>query len=303
MIGFVNLYKERGFTSFKNIKILSKILNNAKVGHSGTLDPIAEGVLPVCLNEATKLASYVMAEDKDYVAGLTLGYKTDSYDVTGNIIAEGSRKVPDISEIKSVLKSLEGEIEIDIPAYSAININGERAYKLARKGIIENAGTRKSRIYAIKVVDYSYPELKIALSVEKGTYVRSIINRIGDILGTFAVMNSLVRTKSGLFSIDSAFKTEEIMEMVAKKNYGFLIPVTSVLRWSRVIVKKEFEQLVRNGVSIKLINYKYIPEDPTEMVFVTTVEGEILSIAERYQGDIPFKNVRVFNNREFKITE
>jgi len=105
MIGFVNLYKEKGLTSFFNIKKLSKVLNGCKVGHSGTLDPIAEGVLPVSLNEATKLASYVMAEDKEYVAGAILGFKTDSYDTTGNILGYGDKRIPQRDELERILDS------------------------------------------------------------------------------------------------------------------------------------------------------------------------------------------------------
>ncbi|MEF3254608.1 MAG: tRNA pseudouridine(55) synthase TruB, partial [Deferribacterales bacterium] len=192
MTGFINLYKEKGLTSFQNIKKLSMLLGNVKVGHTGTLDPLAEGVLPVCVGEATKLSSYVMAEDKDYVAGIILGYRTDSYDITGKVLQKGVDRVPTIDEIKNIIDKMIGIIELDIPAFSAVNINGERAYKFAREGVIDSAGIRVSRIYKMDLMDYDYPNLIIAVSVEKGTYVRSIVNKIGVMLGTFAVMSSLV---------------------------------------------------------------------------------------------------------------
>lgn len=301
MIGFINLYKEKGVTSFSNINRLSKILGGCKVGHTGTLDPIAEGVLPVCLNEATKLASYLIAEDKEYLAGAVLGFKTDSYDTTGNIVAEGDGRIPSEEEIQKILNDLVGEVELEIPAFSAVNIKGKRAYELARKGLIENAGMRKSIIYDIKLLEYSYPNLTISLKVEKGTYVRSIINKIGEMLGTFGTMNKLLRVKSGFFNVDTALTVEEIGLMYKNRNYDFLIPVNTVLNWSRVIVKDQFVDMVRNGVSIKRVNYKYIPDNLTEMVFITDAKGVVLSIAERSEGEIPFKNVRVFKNENFKI--
>ncbi len=301
MIGFVNLYKEKGISSFSNINKLSRVLGGCKVGHTGTLDPLAEGVLPVCLNEATKLASYVMAEDKEYIAGAVLGYKTDSYDTTGKIVSYGTDKVPSLVEIQSVLDSFVGEIELEVPAYSAVNIDGKRAYELARKGLIENAGIRKSRIYNISLIEYTYPKLTFAVKVEKGTYIRSIINKLGEILGTFATMEKLVRVKSGSFGIESSLKLEEIEGMYKSKNYSFIIPVNEVLKWSRVIVKDECVGLVRNGVSVKRFNYKYIPDEITEMVFITDAKGVVLSIAERQDGEIPFRNIRVFKNDNFKI--
>jgi tRNA pseudouridine55 synthase len=301
MIGFVNLYKEKGLTSFFNIKKLSKVLNGCKVGHSGTLDPIAEGVLPVSLNEATKLASYVMAEDKEYVAGAILGFKTDSYDTTGNILGYGDKRIPQRDELERILDSFVGDVELEIPAYSAVNIDGKRAYELARQGLIENAGIRKSKIYSLELIDYSYPNFTFAVKVEKGTYIRSIINRLGELLGTFAVMDKLVRVKNGVFSIESSFTVDEINKMYKNGNYNFLIPVNKVLPWSRVIVKDQAVIMVRNGVSIKRYNYLYIPEDLTDIVFITDSKGVILAIAEKIEGDIPFRNIRVFKNDNFKI--
>lgn len=301
MIGFVNLYKEKGITSFSNINKLSRVLGGCKVGHTGTLDPLAEGVLPVCLNEATKLASYLIAEDKEYIAGAILGYKTDSFDITGKIVGYGTGKVPSSEEVKDIFNSLIGEIELEVPAYSAVNIDGKRAYELARKGLIENAGIRKSHIYNISLLEYNYPKLTFLVKVEKGTYIRSIINKLGEILGTFATMEKLVRVRSGFFGIESSLRLDEIYNMYKTKNYSFIIPVNDVLKWSRVIVKDEYVGLVRNGVSIKRFNYKYIPDEITEMVFITDTKGIVLSIAERQDGETPFRIVRVFKNDNFKI--
>lgn len=301
MIGFINLYKEKGQSSFENISRLSKLLKGVKLGHAGTLDPIAEGVLPVCVNEATKLSSYIMAHDKEYLCGLKLGFKTDSYDITGNITGYGVPFEPSIGEVEKAIEYFTGEIELDIPAYSAVSINGTRAYKLARTGSIDNAGIRKSKIYDIKLIHYKFPDITIALKVEKGTYVRSIVNKIGEILGTFACMEHLVRTRNGEFGIENAFRVDEIAAMAGKNDYSFVIPVNRILKWSRVIVKKESVQLVKNGISVKFFHYKYLPENCTDMVFITTDEGTVLGIAKKQTGEIPFKNIKIFSNDEFKI--
>jgi len=242
-----------------------------------------------------------MAHDKEYLCGLKLGFKTDSYDITGNIIGYGESLEPSIEEVTRTIESFIGEVELEIPAYSAVSINGTRAYKLARTGSIDNAGIRKSKIYDIKLIHYKFPDITIALKVEKGTYVRSIVNKIGEILGTFACMEHLVRTRNGDFGIEAAFRVDEIASMAGKNDYSFVIPVNRILKWSRVIVKKESAYLVKNGVSVKHFHYQYIPENCTDMVFITTDDGTVLGIAKKQAGEIPFKNMKIFSNDEFKI--
>ncbi|MCX8085175.1 MAG: tRNA pseudouridine(55) synthase TruB, partial [Calditerrivibrio sp.] len=299
MNGFINLYKEKGLSSHFNIKKLSKVLNNCKVGHTGTLDPLAEGVLPVCINEATKLASYVMAEDKEYQTNAILGFRTDTFDITGKILERSDGYVPTIEDIKETVKGFEGEIELVIPSYSAVNIQGKRAYELARKGLIENAGFKKSFIYSIEVIKYDYPFLQLKLSVEKGTYIRSVIDRLGVRLGTFATMESLLRLRSGVFGISESLKVCEIEEMIKHNTYDFLTPINRVLDWSRVIVDDRYVQLVKNGVSLHKNKYLYIPEETTKCVFITNKEGVLLAIAEKFKDDIPFRNIRIFNDDRF----
>ena len=209
MNGIIIVNKEKHYTSRDVVNIISKILKTKKVGHTGTLDPIAEGVLVICVGKATKLCDYLTSSYKEYVAEFDLGYLTDTLDNTG-IKLKTSNKVVLEEEIDDVVKSFCGEYEQVVPKYSAVKVNGKKLYEYARSNEDIVLPSRKVDIKSIDIVHVKNNTVKIKCTVSKGTYIRSLIRDIGDKLGTYATMTSLVRTKQGEFDISNSNTLEEI---------------------------------------------------------------------------------------------
>ena len=212
--GIVLLNKSRGISSFKAINKLKWIIGSGKVGHAGTLDPIAEGLLIVMINNATKFSDNLMKKDKEYFVELELGYETDTYDTEGEITEkyEGNLNISD-EKILEVINSFTGEIMQVPPMYSAIKINGEKLYELARKGIEVEREARKVKIYSIREINVENKEkcrISFYTEVSSGTYIRSLVRDIGRKLGVYATMTRLVRTKIDKYSIDESVSLEEI---------------------------------------------------------------------------------------------
>lgn len=209
MNGIIIVNKEKHYTSRDVVNIISKILKTKKVGHTGTLDPIAEGVLVICVGKATKLCDYLTSSYKEYIAEFDLGYLTDTLDNTG-IKLKTSNKVVLEEEIYDVVKSFCGEYEQVVPKYSAVKVNGKKLYEYARNNENIDLPSRKVDIKSIDIVHVRNNTVKIKCTVSKGTYIRSLIRDIGDKLGTYATMTSLVRTKQGEFDISNSNTLEEI---------------------------------------------------------------------------------------------
>ena len=211
MFGFLNIYKPKGITSHDVVGILRKITKIRQIGHTGTLDPMAEGVLPVAISKASRLIEYLV-EDKGYIAEVTFGKISDTYDIEG-VIEDFSDKKVTFDEINEKLRVFSGEIEQIPPAYSAVHYKGKRLYELARAGEIpDDIPKRKVFISKAELVgfDESRQVGKIAIECSKGTYIRSIVNDLGMMLGSGALMSGLVRTKSGLFMLKDAISPENI---------------------------------------------------------------------------------------------
>jgi tRNA pseudouridine55 synthase len=298
MNGIVNLYKEKGITSFKAVDRLRKILNVKKCGHLGTLDPLAEGVLPVCVGNATKFVDYLMDVDKEYIAEFTLGMQTDSFDTEGAVLESNTEIRPDITEVEEVFRSFVGERELVVPAFSSKKINGERAYKLARRGEIKDAGRRVMRIYSVDLVEYAYPKGIVKIQCGKGTYIRSIIHEAGLKMGCFGVMSGLIRSANGMFRVAHAVTLGKLEEMAAKGTLSAAVhTVASMLNWKHAIVKDEAVKLVSNGVSVREWNYACLPFESAEdgeMFFISEKNGRVLAIAEKNRnGDYPLKIIKV----------
>lgn len=295
MNGVLNIYKEKGLTSFAVVKAVRKLTGVKKCGHLGTLDPMAEGVLPVCVGYATKLVDYMMATDKEYVARFELGYCTDSFDSTGTVLDKNDTVRPSKNEVEKVLHSFTGEPELTIPAFSAVKIDGKRAYELARKGEIEDAGRRTMKINDITLMDYEYPEGMFRMSCYKGTYVRSVIHEAGLKLGCFGVMSGLIRTVSGHFTHKSAYKLAHLQEMKEKGELEqAFTSVADAIGWPVAIVHEDAVKLVKNGVSVKRHNYIQLPDGHSEMYFMADPEGELLAFAEYVEGSTsPLKIVKL----------
>lgn len=213
--GIIIINKEAGPTSHDIVYQVRKIINDksVKVGHAGTLDPFAEGVLLILVGQTTKLQSQFMNLEKTYLATLKLGETTDTYDATGNKTKNAKCKMQiKKTKIEKVLKQFVGEIKQMPPAFSAIKIKGQRAYKLARKGIKPDLKSRKVKIYEVELRKYEYPYLEIKVRCSKGTYVRSLAHDIGQDLGVGAYLEKLTRTAIGPYKIDQAHNLSQITE-------------------------------------------------------------------------------------------
>lgn len=220
----INVCKEKNMTSRDVVNIISKHLHTKKVGHTGTLDPLATGVLIVCTNHDTKLVDILTSKNKEYIATMRLGIQTDTGDITGNIIKRANYKVTKDQIIK-VLNNFLGSSTQTVPIYSAVKINGKKLYEYARSGEEVTLPTREINISSIELLDYHDDLIKFKVTVSKGTYIRSLIEDIGKTLQTVATMEDLVRTKQGNYKIEDSYTLEDI------KNDNYKpIPLNIVLK-------------------------------------------------------------------------
>lgn len=252
MDGILIVNKSEGFTSRDVVNKLSKIFNTKKIGHTGTLDPIAKGVLVVVIGKYTKLCEDLTQTYKEYVATFKLGILTDTLDITGNIIDEKSCNVSE-EEIRSVIASYKGVYNQEVPIYSSVKINGRKLYEYARNGENVVLPKREVDIKNIEVLDINKDIVKIKCLVSKGTYIRSLIRDIGESLNTHATMTDLIRTKQGIFDIKDSYTLEDI----ENDNYK-LIDIEDVMDVC-VIDNDAYLKNVTNGVKLKLdIKNEYI---------------------------------------------
>ncbi len=215
--------KPEGFTSRDVVNKLSKILNTKKIGHTGTLDPIATGVLVCLTGKYTKLVDLLTALDKEYIAEIKLGIKTDTGDITGNVI-DTSNKVILKNDILDVIKKFPKKYLQTVPKYSAVKINGKKLYEYARENIEIELPKREVNIYNLELISFNDDIIKIKTKVSKGTYIRSLIEDICEMLGTVGCMKSLVRTYQGIFGIDEAYTLDDIQNnnFIGKNIHEFL---------------------------------------------------------------------------------
>ena len=242
--GFLNIYKPAGMTSHDVVYKIRKISGIKQVGHTGTLDPFAEGVLPVCLGKATRLIEY-LTDDKEYLATVQFGKSTATYDLEGEVTNISAFKVNE-NDILTALKNFEGEIEQLPPIYSAIKVNGKKLYDYARKGQDVEIKPRKVFIEKIelKSFDYENQSAEILIKCSKGTYIRSIAHDIGKITGAYAYLTKLTRTQAGKFIINDAIKLDEI-----ENNFStdMLINPLDVIELPQINVKEEELEKIHNG--------------------------------------------------------
>jgi len=206
----LNIYKPIGPTSHDIVSRVRKILNIRKVGHAGTLDPFAEGVLIILTEKDTKKSDEIMHQEKEYIAKIKLGAVSDTYDKTGIIKVTGDVTIPDKTAIESTIKKFIGNIQQIPPMFSAIKVRGKKLYELARKGITINRGSRSIEIRSIEVLSYTYPILDTHIICSSGTYIRSLAYDIGQELGCGGYVESLIRIRIGKFSITESLKVESL---------------------------------------------------------------------------------------------
>ena len=260
MNGIINVYKEQGYTSFDVVAKLRKMLHIKKIGHTGTLDPLAEGVLPVCIGNATKVCGLLTDKDKEYVTTFKLGLKTDTQDITGTVIAESEVNVTE-EEIIDVIKSFIGLIPQLTPMYSARKVNGKKLYEYAREGIEVERKTKTVNIRKISDISVDMTEKLVSMRVlcEKGTYIRTLCNDIGEKLGCYATMTELKRTMVDIFLEENALKLSEIQALVdAQRADVCIIPTDNMfLVYKRVDISDDALKYVLNGNKLSLNDINY----------------------------------------------
>lgn len=247
MNGILNIYKPMGMTSHDVVNRVRRISGIRKVGHTGTLDPDAEGVLPICIGKATKVADMLTFSDKRYTTTLKLGMTTDTQDTSGKILECKSVNVSQ-SKIENVIKTFSGELMQIPPMYSAIKVNGKKLYELARKGIEIERKPRKITIYEINILKINGENVELDIKCSKGTYIRTLCHDIGDVLGCGGCMARLVRTQTSTFEIDNSVTLDKL------ENHGilqFLLPVDELFDYEKIFVDGEDERKILNGNSVK----------------------------------------------------
>lgn len=248
MNGILNINKSLGLTSFDVVRKIKKIAHTKKVGHTGTLDPEASGVLPICIGGATKFVDYIMKDNKVYRATLRLGIVTDTYDKEGAVLRTAEVTASE-EDIIAAVKSFEGKIKQIPPMYSALKVNGQRLYSLARKGIEIERAARDIEIFSIDILEVNLPYVVFDVCCSKGTYIRSLCYDIGEKLGCGGAMWGLVRTSSGFFNIDNSVRLEDLNEENIAEH---LISVEKALwNYPSATFEMKYVSLMVNGVSLK----------------------------------------------------
>ncbi|HII4442711.1 TPA: tRNA pseudouridine(55) synthase TruB [Clostridium perfringens] len=249
MNGVINIYKNTGMTSFDVVAIVRRVAKMKKVGHTGTLDPAASGVLPVCLGKATKIIDYIMENKKVYRVNLKLGMVTDTYDLEGEVLREEDASHITKDEILNCINSFLGTIDQVPPMYSALKQNGVRLYELARQGIEVHREARKITIYSIENIKIeSNDNIQMDVCCSKGTYIRSLCYDIGEKLNVGATMTALERIQNGTFTKEEAINIEDLTEELLEKH---IISIEKALdSFEKITVNEKFGKLLRNGVKV-----------------------------------------------------
>lgn len=286
MFGFLSVYKPVGKTSHDVVAYFRKLLKIKKIGHTGTLDPFAEGVLPICIGNSTRLIEY-LPDDKAYLAFVQFGKATDSYDIEGNVIFQSDKKVAK-EDVEQALKKFEGDIEQLPPIYSAIKVNGKKLYEYAREGKSVEIKPRKVTIYKIELKNFDYDNQVAQVYVEcsKGTYIRSIANDLGQVLGCGGYLTRLIRTKAGKFLLENSKKMEDFSSKEIVENN--LIEPISMLNYETYSLNDSEKIDISNG---KLLLNKSI-KNAENLILV--YNDCIKAIASSCDGCIKVK--KVFNN-------
>ena len=247
--GILNVNKPSGCTSFSIVALVRRLAGEKRVGHAGTLDPAATGVLPICLGQATRITEYLHDCTKEYIALIEFGTTTDTFDREGKVTCRKDTAPVTFQLIEKSLISFQGTIEQVPPAYSAIKIKGRQSYELAREGIPVSHQPRKVKIDLIEILGFENPCLKIKIRCSKGTYIRSLANDLGEMLGCGAYLKDLVRTAYGPFTLDSSISVDDIRTALAEGNFDRLLyPVDYPLQqWNSQVATDEASREIVQG--------------------------------------------------------
>ncbi len=250
--GIIIIHKEAGFTSHDVVAKMRGILKQKKIGHTGTLDPQAVGVLPVCLGSGTRLCDMLTDKDKEYVAELLLGVSTDTQDITGTILAQ---KAPEVSgeQVREVILGFIGDYAQIPPMYSALKVDGKKLYELAREGREVERKARPVKIHSIEILEMALPVVKMRVACSKGTYIRTLCADIGDKLGCGGTMKSLARTRAGQFVLDDAITLSELERLRDEGRVREAVtPVAALFADCPALrVREEWAHLLENGNALR----------------------------------------------------
>ncbi len=293
MDGIINIYKEPGFTSHDVVAKLRGILHQKKIGHTGTLDPDAAGVLPVCCGKATKVCGLLSDRDKSYHAVCQLGIETDTQDISGSIIRECRINSITADDIINCVKKFKGNIMQIPPMYSALKVNGKKLYELAREGKTVERKPRQVNILSIEVSDINLDSGTFGLDVtcSKGTYIRTLCHDIGISLGTAAAMANLVRTRVSVFKIEDAVTLGEVQYMSdnnPEKLKEYFMPADALFTgYKKVQIKSSFAGSLANGNKLSgNMFYSEAPEPQDgENILVYNENGVFKAIYQREAGE------------------
>lgn len=305
MNGVINIYKIKGFTSHDVVAKLRGIMKQKKIGHTGTLDPDATGVLPVCLGSATKLCDMLTDKEKEYIAKVQLGVTTDTQDMTGTVL---EKKEVDVTkeQVREMIQSFVGSYEQVPPMYSALKVNGKKLYELAREGKEVERKARPVIIHYIEILDMSLPQITIRVGCSKGTYIRTLCHDLGEKLGCGAAMASLERTKSGQFSLETAITLAELEEKLKKSPenreevlQSLIIPVDKMfLEYKELKLLPQWERLIQNGNSFeeKNLRKEFLEKDRADKsqyrVYIN--ENTFMGVYEYRKNEKKFYPVKMF---------
>lgn len=250
--GILNVNKEVGISSNKCVGLVKKALNTKKVGHTGTLDLEADGVLPIVIGKATRVSDFLMNEKKEYITEAVFGSRTDTLDWSGQVTEE-SNKTFTKDELICEMDNFKGQITQIPPMYSAIKINGTKMYDLARKGIEVERKTRKVTIYDFEFIDFDFPKATFKITCSKGTYIRTLIDDLGEAMGSFAYVNKLTRSKVGDFVIEDAINSADLLEMGKDEILSHIKPVDYVLKdYKEIRLDKSYFKQATNGMTMRV---------------------------------------------------
>ena len=280
--GVINIYKEAGYTSHDVVAKLRGILKQKKIGHTGTLDPQAQGVLPVCLGKGTKLCDLLADHDKEYEAVLRLGITTDTQDMEGNVLQESSVQMSE-EEVRTCILSFQGEQMQVPPMYSALKVNGKKLYELAREGKVVERKARPVTFHKIEVLWMELPKVKIRVQCSKGTYIRTLCNDIGEKLGCGGCMEELLRTRVERFALEDAVKLDEVQKAMEEGTVDSLIfPVDRIFdQYPTAKTTTQGDLLVHNGNRLFSELLQEEPEAESGYVWVYDSEDTFIGLFEK----------------------
>lgn len=271
----INLNKPSDMSSQQAVTKIKKLFSAKKAGHAGTLDPIATGVLLICLNQATKVARFLSDLEKEYIVKMKFGQRTDTFDSTGKVIEEKNADFLTETMILNAIEKFTGAIKQKPPVYSAIKVNGQRLYKLARKGINIDVAEREVYIRKIQAMAFIPPFFKFKVTCSKGTYIRSLCDDIGIYLGTFGHMVSLTRSRIGNFNIQNAFSFEDSEDKLIKAIYSI---DSAISHLNELILEAEDFRKLKNGYPYEIPNK--IRHFQTKYIRLKTPENSLLGIGK-----------------------